>query len=209
MRAERGASIDLDIPFYRQHYDFTCGPAALMMALKYLDDSVRTGTDLEIDIWREANLIAVRGTSRYGLAFSAAVRGFSAGVASNTGRIDFVEKVVPPLSDPKMQLLREQFFERRIRCRRLGVRERRQAITGRTIRTSLSLNRVPLIVINSLVCSNEDLPHWVVVTGIDDAFLYYNNPLDAVHRKRKTRISTLKEFIGYHGDQSMVEVWRE
>ena len=115
MRAERGASIDLDIPFYRQHYDFTCGPAALMMALKYLDDSVRTGTDLEIDIWREANLVAVRGTSRYGLAFSAAVRGFSAGVASNTGRIDFVEKVVPPLSDPKMQLLREQFFERRIR----------------------------------------------------------------------------------------------
>jgi uncharacterized membrane protein YraQ (UPF0718 family) len=32
MQAERGASIHLDIPFYRQHYDFTCGPASLMMA---------------------------------------------------------------------------------------------------------------------------------------------------------------------------------
>jgi uncharacterized membrane protein YraQ (UPF0718 family) len=33
MQAERGASIHLDIPFYRQHYDFTCGPASLMMAM--------------------------------------------------------------------------------------------------------------------------------------------------------------------------------
>ena len=29
MQAERGASIHLDIPFYRQHYDFTCGPASI------------------------------------------------------------------------------------------------------------------------------------------------------------------------------------
>lgn len=118
MQAERGASIHRDIPFYRQHYDFTCGPASLMMAMKYLDDDVHLGKDLEIDLWREGTLVPVYGTGRYGLAYSAAIRGFSAQVTSNTGGIDFVDRYVPPLNDPDMQVLTDLFFERRTRCRR-------------------------------------------------------------------------------------------
>jgi len=209
MQADHGASIHLDIPFYRQHFNFTCGPASLMMAMKYLDNDLHPGKDLEIDIWREANLVAVLGTSRYGLAYSAVVRGFSAGVTSNTGGIDFVDKLVPPLNDSDMQVLKGLFSERRTRCRKLGVREREETITGKTIYNSLLLNHVPLIVTNCLFYSKEDLPHWVTVTGIDDKFLYFNNPSDANHRKRKTELSTLQKFVGYHGDQSMVEVWKQ
>lgn len=209
MQAKRGASIHRDIPFYRQHYDFTCGPASLMMAMKYLDNDVRLEKDLEIDIWREGNLVAVLGTSRYGLAYSAVVRGFSARVTSNTGGIDFVDKLVPPLNDPDMQVLESLFSERRTRCRKLGVREREETITGKIISKSLFLNHVPLIMTNCLFSSKEDLPHWVTVTGIDDKFLYFNNPSDANHRKRKTEVSTLQKFVGYHGGQSMVEVWKQ
>ena len=209
MKAEHGASIHLSIPFYRQHYDFTCGPASLMMAMKYLDNDLRPGKDLEIDIWREGNLVAVLGTSRFGLAYSAEVRGFSARVTSNTGRIDFVDKFVPPLEGPAMQLLEEQFYERRARCRKSGVRERQLTITDKILRESLFSNHVPLIVTNSSFSSKEDLPHWVAVTGIDDKFLYYNSPADARLKKRKIHLSALSEFVGYHGDQSMVEVWRQ
>ena len=106
MQNTHGATIHLEIPFYRQHFDFTCGPACLMMAMKYLEPDVRPGKDLEIDLWREANLVAVCGTSRYGLAFSAATRGFSARVTSSTGGIDFAEKFVPSLDDPAMELLK-------------------------------------------------------------------------------------------------------
>ena len=102
---ERDASIHLDLPFYRQHWDFTCGPASLMMAMKYLDDGVRLDRDLEIDVWREANLVAARGTSRYGLAYAAAVRGFSARATSTTSGIDFPERLVPLLDPPDMELL--------------------------------------------------------------------------------------------------------
>jgi len=209
MRADRGASIHLDIPFYRQHYDFTCGPASLMMAMKYLDNDVHLGKDLEIDLWREGNLVAVYGTSRYGLAYSAAVRGFSARVTTNTGGIDFVDRFVPPLNDPDMQMLKDHFYERRTRCRKLGVRERRETITGKIICKSLFLNHVPLIVTNSLFFSKENLPHWVAVTGIDDKCMYFNNPLDASSRKRKIGLTDLQKFIGFLGDQSMVEVWRQ
>ena len=209
MQAERGASIHLDIPFYRQHYDFTCGPASLMMAMKYLDNDLRLGKELEIDIWREGNLVVVCGTSRYGLAYSAAVRGLSARVTSNTGGIDFVDRFVPPLSDPDMQMLKDHFYERRTRCRKLGVQERQKTITDKTICKSLFLNHVPLIVTNSLVFSKEDLPHWVAVTGIDDKFMYFNNPLDTNPRKRKIGLPALQEFVGYRGDQSMVEIWKQ
>jgi hypothetical protein len=108
-----------------------------------------------------------------------------------------------------MQLLREQFRERRSRCRKSGVRERLQTITGKTIRESLFSNNVPLVVTNSLFYSKEDLPHWIAVTGTDDKFLYFSNPSDVRPKKRKIGLPGLQEFVGYHGDQSLVEIWRE
>lgn len=202
------ASIHLNVPFYRQHYDFTCGPASLMMAMKYLDEHARLTKDLEIDIWREGNMLEVYGTSRYGLSYSAAVRGFCVRVTSNTNRIDFVDRFVPPVKDLNMQVLELHFYERRARCRKLGVEEGKETITGEIIYNSLLSNHVPLIVTNALFYSRENLPHWVAVTGIDDKFMYFNNPLDVNPRKNSFELSALQKLIGYQGDQSMVEVWR-
>jgi hypothetical protein len=208
MHADHGTSIHLPLPYYRQHYDFTCGPACLMMAMKYFKKDFNPEKNLEIDLWRESNLIAVYATSRYGLAYSAAVRGFSAQVTSNTGGIDFAELFVPSLNDLDMDLLKDQFHERRARCRKMGVRERKETITATILCNALTSNHVPLIVTNALFYSKEDCPHWIAVTGIDDKFLHFNNPSDTRPRKRKIGLPDLPEFIGYHGDQSMVEVWR-
>ncbi len=208
MGADKKSSIHLKIPFYRQHYQFTCGPASLMMAMKFLDTSLPLRRDLEVDLWREGNLVAVWGTSRYGLAFSASVRGFSTRVTSNTGGMDFVDEFVPSLNDADREMLQIHFIERRSRCRRLGVRERQEPITDTIISTSLSRGHVPLILTNSIFFNKEDLPHWVTVTGIDDKFLYLNNPLDIHPVKWKIEVSVLKRFIGYHDNQSMVEVWK-
>ena len=81
-------------------------------------------------------------------------------------------------------------------------------VTSETLCKSLLLNHVPLIVTNSLFFSKENLPHWVAVTGIDGKFMYFNNPSDTNPKKRKIELPDLQEFVGYHGDQSMVEVWR-
>jgi hypothetical protein len=208
MQAKRKGTIHLNAPFYRQHYDFTCGPASLMMAVKYFDERLHLTKDLEIDVWREGNMVEVYGTSRYGLAYSAAVRGFCARVTSNTGRIDFVDRLIPPVEDLNTQVLKLHFSERKDRCKKLGVEERRETITGETIYTSLLSNHVPLIVTNALFCICENLPHWVTVTGMNNKFVYFNNPLDLRPRKRKIELSALQRNIGYRGDQSMVEVWR-
>ena len=206
MSADYSRSIHLMVPFYRQHYDFTCGPASLMMAMKYFDNNLRLSKDLETDIWREGNMVEVYGTSRYGLAYSAAVRGFYARVTSNTDRIDFVDRLIPPVENLNMQMIKIHFDERKNRCKKLGVKERRHAITEKLIFDSLLSGHVPLMVTNALFCESENLPHWVVVTGLDERYVYFNNPLDLSPRKRKLALSEFHKFIGYRGDQSIVEI---
>jgi hypothetical protein len=204
--ADHTQSIHLKVPFYRQHYDFTCGPASLMMALKYFDNNLRLTKDLEIDIWREGNMVEVYGTSRYGIAYSAVVRGFYARVTSNNDQIDFVDRLIPPIENLNMQVLKFHFDERRNRCRKLGVKERLCTITEELICDSLLSGYVPLMVTNALFCESDNLPHWVVVTGIDERFVYFNNPLDTSPRKRKFVLSDLHKFIGFRGDQAIVEI---
>jgi len=208
MRPQSKESIKLKVPFYRQHYDFTCGPASLMMAMKYFDENLHLAKDLEIDIWREGNLVEVYGTSRYGLAYSASVRGFSARVTTNTDEIDFVDRFIPPVKDLNMQMLKLHFNERQRRCRKLGVKERQLSITENVIYNALHSGHIPLVVTNALFCERENLPHWVVITGIDNRFVYINNPLDTNRQKRKFTLTEIKKIIGYLGEQSIVEVWK-
>ena len=44
---------------------------------------------------------------------------------------------------------------------------------------------------------------------IDENYRYFNNPSDANSRKSTTGLPTLQEVIGYHGDQSMVEIRKQ
>jgi len=207
MRANHRESIHLKVPFYRQHYDFTCGPASLMMAMKFFDAGLRLTKDLEIDIWREGNMVEVYGTSRYGLAYSAVVRGYCARVtSSDVDQIDFVDRLVPPVENLNMQMLKLHFYERRKRCKKLGVTERQRAVTEELIFDSLLSGYVPLMMTNALFCEGENLPHWVVVTGIDERSVYFNNPSDAGQRNRKLMMSELQKFVGYRDDQAIVEI---
>jgi hypothetical protein len=73
------------VPFHRQSFDFTCGPASLIMVMRYFDPGLAPGRELEIDIWREANLIEAYATSHYGLALAAYRRGFRARTEGNAG----------------------------------------------------------------------------------------------------------------------------
>jgi hypothetical protein len=179
-----------------------------MMAMKYFDEHLHLTKDLEIDIWREGNMVEVYGTSRFGLAYSAAVRGFCARVTSNGNRIDFVDRLVPPIKELNTQVLKLHFYERRARCRKLGVEEKQEIITAQVIYNSLLSNHIPLVVTNAIFCRGENLPHWIALSGVDDKFVYFNNPLDANPLKRKFLPSTLQKVVGYRGEQSMVEVWK-
>ncbi len=208
MEPERCETIQLKVPFYKQHFDFTCVPASLMMAMKYFDEQMPLTKDSEIDIWREANMIEIYGTSRFGLAYAAAIRSFHAKVTSKNGAIDFIDTVCKSISNLNEQALKLHFYERKARCKKLGVQEKRATITNQVIYNVLCSNHIPLVVSNALYCGEENLPHWIAITGIDENFVYFNNSLDSTPKKRKVKSADIQKVVGYQGKQSMIEIWK-
>ena len=208
MQSEHRERIEINVPFYKQHFDFSCGPASLMMAMKHFDERLFLTKDLEIDIWREANMVEIYGTSRFGLAYAAAIRGFWVIVTSKSNRIDFVDTVCRSISNLDQQVLKLHFYERRARCKKIGVQERHSEITEQVIYDSLLSKHVPLLVTSALYCGGENLSHWIAVRGIDETFVYFNNPLDSKARNRKFKCSDFQEVVGYQSEQSMIEIWK-
>ncbi|MCL5066964.1 MAG: peptidase C39 family protein [Thaumarchaeota archaeon] len=154
------------------------------MAMKYLDESISLSKDLVMDIWREANMVESYRTSRYGLTFAAAKGGFKARVHSNIEGYGFLNELEPPIEGLNHRMLKLFFEERKKRCKKLGVREERRRITLGLIRRSLASRAVPLLLTNARNFSEkENLPHWIVVTGVDTQRLYVNNSLAT--RKKK------------------------
>lgn len=69
---------------YFQTTEFTCGPAALLMAMAALDPAYKPSRLEELKIWREANLIYMgdgqAGCGPHGLAVAAIRRGYDAAI---------------------------------------------------------------------------------------------------------------------------------
>lgn len=196
----------LFIPLYRQQFDFTCGPASLMMAMKYFQKKLDLTKDLELDIWREATMVEIYGTSRYGLAFSAAIRGFGAKIFANVKEAGFVKKIEPMIGKVDQDQLNFFLQERRDRCANLGVEEEKiEKITEKLLRDTIAAGSVPLLLSNTEFFSAEDIPHWIVITGIDRKYLYINNP-DGKKARQRISLGSLYDVIGYKGDQCMVTI---
>ena len=176
------------------------------MAMKYFDKKLHLSKELEMDIWREANMGESYGTSRYGLAFSALTRGFGANIFANVIGAGFVSKIEPIIGKVDYDSLALFLNERRKRCVKLGAKEEKiERITDGILRRVLSLGHVPVVLSNSEFFDAEDLPHWIVVCGIDVNRFYVNNPLDKVGPS-SLPLNLLSMAIGYKGDHCMVTV---
>ena len=103
------------VPYYEQTLDFTCGPSALMMAMKALDPALELNRVLELRIWRELTTIFMTsghgGCGPYGLALSAWRRGFDVELVLNDDPALFLDSV-------RSERRRRCSVSSRKRCRR-------------------------------------------------------------------------------------------
>ncbi|MBE2293935.1 MAG: GNAT family N-acetyltransferase/peptidase C39 family protein [Phycisphaerales bacterium] len=165
------------VPYYQQTLDFTCGPAALMMAMKALEPALELGRKLELRLWREATTIFMTsghgGCGPYGLALSAYRRGFELELHVNEHGVFLVDSVRNPEKKEVMRLVQEDWIEELqrlpviLRCGSLGVDELRQKFEA---------GGIPLVLISSYRIYGERFPHWVVVTGFDERYIYVHDP---------------------------------
>lgn len=171
------------VPYYQQTLDFTCGPAALMMAMKALDPSLELNRTLELRLWREATTIFMTsghgGCGPYGLALSAYRRGFDLEIHVNEDGIFLVDSVRSPEKKEVMRLVQEDWIEE---LRRLPVLLRCGSLSVDELRQKFESGGIPLVLISSWRIYGERFPHWVVVTGFDDHYIYVHDPFVDVEK---------------------------
>lgn len=166
------------VPYYEQTLYFTCGPSAIMMGMKALDPQVALDRTLELRIWRESTTVFMTsghgGCGPYGLALSAYHRGFDVEIYVNAEGAFFVDSVRDPEKKEVMRLVQEDFLNElsnipvKIHYGLMGV----NALQGK-----FEKGGIPIVLISSYRIYREKSPHWVVVTGFDERFIYVHDPL--------------------------------
>ena len=69
--------LPLDVPYFQQTHPATCGSAALMMVMKYWDNSFKLSNEVEFQLWKKSNSLLFKGgVLQFGLAKAAVEMSF-------------------------------------------------------------------------------------------------------------------------------------
>jgi ribosomal protein S18 acetylase RimI-like enzyme len=165
------------VPYYKQTLDFTCGPSAVMMAMKALDPNLKLSRKLELRLWRESTTVYMTsghgGCGPYGMALAVYHMGFDVEVHVNGKGVMFVDSVRSEEKKEVMRLVQEDFLAE---LKELPVKIRHGALSVHAIQDKFEGGGIPIVLISSYRIYREKFPHWVVVTGFDDKYVYVHDP---------------------------------
>ncbi|MDH5785032.1 MAG: GNAT family N-acetyltransferase/peptidase C39 family protein [Chromatiales bacterium] len=164
------------VPYYRQTLEFTCGPASLMMAMRSLDPSIEYDRAQEIEIWRESTTVFMTaghgGCGPHGLALAAHARGFSVDLYLSEAGALFIDSVRSAEKKAVMTLV-QQGFEKQVE--KAGIPVHYQRLSLAEMRDYFEQGAIPVVLISSYRIYKEKFPHWVVVTGFDERYVYVHD----------------------------------
>ena len=181
------------LPYYNQSLDFTCGPASLMMAMTALDKSQPIDRAHELQLWREANTVFMGkghpGSSPYGLALAGWRRGFSATLwLSHRG--PFLLGYQKLAERRKVSDLMQREDEKLLKAVRIPMLLKTWSIAD--LVAVLHAGAVPLVLVSTHLFHGDNTPHWVAVSGIDDAHVYVNDPWITRKKRQTARSQTAR-----------------
>ncbi len=166
-----------ELPYYAQSTPFTCGPAALMMAMHAQDRQQPLTRQEEVQLWREATTVymttGLGGTSPFGLALAAARRGFTARVWASHLEVPFLDSVRSEHKRDLMTLVHNQFISE---CHDEGVELEARDLYRVDIPALLAEGWSILLLISTWRLNRNKAPHWVWLVDLDDHHAYLNDP---------------------------------
>ncbi|MFH1699468.1 MAG: GNAT family N-acetyltransferase/peptidase C39 family protein [Candidatus Zixiibacteriota bacterium] len=183
----------LNVPYYPQTLDFTCGPACLLMALKYFNPNTELTRALEMTLWKEATLIFMAsgfgGTDGYGLALSALNRGLSCHLVMSMDSTPLLKSVRTPKKREVMKIVHSDLKRK---ARKAGLGSAFYEFGMEEIISALYRNMVPIVMISTYRLTGDRVPHWVVVTGCDKENIFIHDPDVASYKKNRSRARHLR-----------------
>jgi predicted double-glycine peptidase len=159
----------LDVPYFQQTRTATCGPACLMMVMKYWNPSLVFSRRFELQLWvKSYSLFLFGGTFQYGLATAATKLGFQTEIYQKMRFSDGYPRF------PQFASLIESIVSNK--SRRLHIPIRYGNTNLAVISESLQQSIPAIVFINLHPILGENVFHWVVVTGLDKQNIYVNDP---------------------------------
>lgn len=167
----------LPVPYYPQTTEFSCGPAALIMAMAAVDEQQPLTTLDELKIWREATTIFMLaghgGCGPHGLALAAWNRGFQASAYISKEGALFKDTVRNDDKKRVLELVHEGFIHD---IGQTDIQLHHDPLTLDAMENALKEGKIPLILISTWQLNRSRVPHWVTVCAIDDRFVYLHDP---------------------------------
>ncbi len=165
------------VSYYNQTMEFTCGAAALLMAMHALDPAVAMTQRDELAIWREATTVFMTsghgGCGPHGLALAAHARGFDAELyVSDSGPL-FLSGVRQEKKKDVLRLVHEDFSER---VAAAGIPLHVGALSLADLEGEFAAGKSAIALISQYRILGDKAPHWVAIAGFDEKFIYVSDP---------------------------------
>ena len=166
------------VPHYNQTTDFTCGPSALLMAMKTLAPKSDFSRAHELQLYREATTIFMGGPHHggcgaTGLALAAHRRGFKSEVWVNHKGALLSTR---PAEKARAKVMEELDRADKAEMKRLGIPYRIGALDIDDLAAALKDGALPIVLVSMEYIHQDPTAHWVVVTGIDGEHVTVNDP---------------------------------
>lgn len=165
------------VPYYPQTTDFTCGPAAMMMAMAAHGSNQKLSRELEFRLWREATTIVmtqgVGGCDPVGMAVALGRRGFRTAVHMTQLKPLFLDTVRSQWKREVMSIAQEDF---RNEAREMRIPMRLGALSTSRLKASLSLGGIAIVLISPYRLYHERVPHWILVYDYNERHMFVHDP---------------------------------
>ena len=159
----------LDVPYFQQTRTATCGPACLMMVMKYWNPSLEFSRRMELQLWKKSySLFFFGGTFQFGLAAAATKFGFKTEIYQKIRFSDGYPRF------PQLATLIERIVSNKSRRLHIPIRYGQETLA--VICEALQHSIPAIVFINLHPILGENVFHWVVVTGLDEQNVYINDP---------------------------------
>jgi hypothetical protein len=158
--------------------------------MKALDKQLRLDRRLELRLWREATTIFMTsghgGCGPHGLALAAWRRGFAVDLFVNDQRPPFLDTVRDREKKEVIRLVHEDFLDQ---IRQTGIKIHRRQLSVDELSERLVAGAIPLVLISQYRIYGDKEPHWIIVSGCDQRFIYAHDPyISSVHVTSMDRV---------------------
>ena len=161
-----------------------------MMAMKGLKPELKLTRYLELEIWREATTIFMTsghgGCGPHGLALSAKNRGFDVELFINKKALYFIDSVRDQKKKDIIAFVQSGFEEK---LKKQNVKIHFSNYNLKTLQEIIKKGGLALVLISSYRLTESKAPHWIVITGMEGDFIYFNDPELDEHQNKFDNIN--------------------